>query len=666
MKNATKLFLATALICSTGLLKADTQTSTYINGKNLFGFSVTESVRSLFQLNRIVAGTVFTPGNPPTDTADIQVIEYDRFGSMRSSFKINNGTNEYCYNITNYSFSSGAGYIISGASLEAGILRPHVWLIDQNGVILAHKVFNRSTASGAAMHATPTSDGNFLVSGFVDFGASGKQGLVMKLNTSLGIVWHKLINSPTPNVSSDWDICEFGCEVDNAYFITGTSNNNNANNLGHVVLALWLNKTTGAIVTNKSFAVSGGVNEFGTSAFYSSSDSKLYVLSNSFTKSGFSVTTFTGTTPSTVTSTSKKYEQIFSPFNYPLGYSIKINTVSPNELLVAGMLSSEETATPNLRPFLVKIDRPLGFVIGDDYYEMPNSGFHNFGAPLLKYTQRTIKSFFAPQMLYAKGGLVNDPDAAIFGYRKENSAIHRLEMITQIAGTTYETGCEQAPTDIFDAANTLTFGYSVTLLTNALTITSPSSTSTQTITSQINCFEAPCVNEVANAGPDQVCFGSAIGTPALPGATYVWTSVPTTGITFSSTTVAQPVITSVTGSHTLTVTMTNRCKEVSTDVMTITNSGCRLAGTANNSEEQQQANVFPNPGNGTFTFNYQAEETDAVQVQILDMSGRSVASRSLTASGQQLTFDELADGIYIYQLTVNNKVVKQDRLIINR
>jgi hypothetical protein len=668
MKTIMKTLITSALMCISTYASADSQTSTYTTGKKMTGYSMVGNPIDPFGV--VAAGTLITSTNAPSDTADIEILEYDRFGGVGWSARINGGTNEYCYSVNSYDFGgTNNGYILSGASVEGGILRPHVWIVDRAGTLLNHRYYTSGTLAGNALHAFQTQDGNFFVTGFYYAGtqnSSSKQGIALKINPSLNVVWRKFINT-TATASNDWDMCDFGIETSAGYFITGSRNQSASLGGAKSIMAIWLNKTTGAIAFDRSFRTTGSLaNETGASAAYDATANKLYVLSNNSSTHGFMVTVFNGTT---LPATNRRYGYIDPSFIDAYGYSIKIDNSTTNVLTVAGLKAGVNvtdalgnTVTSKV-PFIADLNLTTGAVNFDRYNEIPGAGLGGFGTPFMTLGSATsMPDIFTPEMLISRRNTEN----YYFGYRREYNSDIRLELIRS-SGALEEPPCSYSDVLLILESNNITTQTTATIANSTLTVPSILDIfSVRFPKSQINCFEAPCVNEVANAGPDQVCFGSSVGTPALPGATYVWTSVPTTGITFSSTTVAQPVITSATGSHTLTVTMTNRCKEVSTDVMIITNIGCRLAGTANNSEEQQQANVFPNPGNGTFTFSYQAEETDAVQVQILDMSGRSVASRSLTASGQQLTFDELADGIYIYQLTVNNKVVKQDRLIINR
>ncbi|MGL5891323.1 MAG: T9SS type A sorting domain-containing protein [Bacteroidia bacterium] len=669
MKTKLKTLITAAMLCSATYLCADSQTSAYTPGKKMLGYSMTGNPLDPFGV--IAGGTLVTSTNPASDTADIEVLEYDRFGKVGWSVRINGGTNEYCYNINTFDFgSTNNGYIISGASVEGGILRPHVWIIDRAGNLLNHRYYTSGTLAGNALHAFQTQDGNFFVTGFYYAGtlnSSAKQGIAIKINQSLNVVWRKFVNT-TATASNDWDMCDFGIETSSGYFITGSRNQSASSGGAKSVMAIWLNKTTGAISFDRSFRTTGSLaNETGASAAYDAAANKLYVLSNNSSSHGFMVTVFNGTT---LPATNRRYGYIDPSFIDAYGYSIKIDNSTTNVLTVAGLKAGVNVVdalgntVSSKVPFIADLNLTTGAVNFDRYNEIPGAGLGGFGTPFMKLgTATSMPDIFTPELLISRRNTENH----YFGYRREYNSDIRLELIRSTSSST-EPPCSYLDVLLTLQSNNITTQTVATVANGTLTV--PAILEIESFPfpkSQINCFEAPCVNEVANAGPDGGCIGDPIGTPAIAGATYVWTSAPA-GLTLSSTTVAQPF--TLTGSgfvtYTVTLTMTNRCNETTTDVLLFTPFGCRKAGTADNSVNQQQASVFPNPGNGTFTFNYQAEETDVVQVQVLDMSGRTVAVRSLTASGQQLTFDELSDGIYIYQLSVNSKMVKQDRLIINR
>lgn len=659
MKNALKVMLIAGMVSWAGVVKADTQKSVYTNGKNMFGYSI---VNDPVNLNMVAAGTLSTPGNPATDTADIEVVIFDRFGDVRSTTRINGGKNEYCYNINYYDLGlGGQGFILSGASLEGTIIRPHIWLIDRSGNLLNHKVYTSGTDAGAALHAFTTQDGKFLVSGFINRGvaaASSKQGMVLKLNANLTISWQKFLNT-TVTPSNDWDMCEFGIETNSGYFITGSRNASGTPAVTKSVLALWLNKATGALVADRSFRSSQTTfAEVGASACYEATTDQLFLLSNNSAVQSFVITKFTGTTQNS----SWKYGQLANT-THAYGYSIKFYNATSSELLVTGMVAgvnitdAQSNVVNSKVPFIASISRSIGLVNFDYYLEIPNVNFSNYGAPLLTLGTTTgMPTIFTPEMLYTSSIGTN----YFLGYRREYNANYRLELIGRENNGTEPT-CSYYPVDLYDIANPTSTQTAITISNGNLTLPAvPELIAVAFPKPRINCFEAPCVNVVANAGADNCCFaGYIVGTPSLAGATYSWAISAGGGL--SSTTIAQPT---VTAPGTFTLTMTNRCGEVSTDVVVVTGACCRLGATETNTAAANAITVYPNPGNGEFTFTFTAEETDVVQLRVLDLSGREVANRTLSSTSAAVSLTELTDGIYIYQLSINGAVQKQDRLII--
>jgi len=76
-------------------------------------------------------------------------------------------------------------------------------------------------------------------------------------------------------------------------------------------------------------------------------------------------------------------------------------------------------------------------------------------------------------------------------------------------------------------------------------------------------------------------------------------------------------------------------------------------------------NIFPNPNTGTMTLEYHISMTEGL-VEIKDITGKTVARYTLPANADKLTItnDQLQNGIYIYHVSVNGKVVKSDKLLI--
>ena len=76
--------------------------------------------------------------------------------------------------------------------------------------------------------------------------------------------------------------------------------------------------------------------------------------------------------------------------------------------------------------------------------------------------------------------------------------------------------------------------------------------------------------------------------------------------------------------------------------------------------------MYPNPNNGTMQLDYTLNEGDKGELTIYDLMGRTVNRYFLHADEHMLFIREeaLKNGIYIYRLVINDKMVSSDKLII--
>jgi hypothetical protein len=77
-------------------------------------------------------------------------------------------------------------------------------------------------------------------------------------------------------------------------------------------------------------------------------------------------------------------------------------------------------------------------------------------------------------------------------------------------------------------------------------------------------------------------------------------------------------------------------------------------------------NLYPNPNNGGFTLSYQLQQGQSGTFTIYDMLGKEIATYTLNANAETMSIDEttLNNGVYLYNIVVNNNVVKEDKLVI--
>ncbi|MDQ3108401.1 MAG: T9SS type A sorting domain-containing protein, partial [Bacteroidota bacterium] len=77
-------------------------------------------------------------------------------------------------------------------------------------------------------------------------------------------------------------------------------------------------------------------------------------------------------------------------------------------------------------------------------------------------------------------------------------------------------------------------------------------------------------------------------------------------------------------------------------------------------------NLYPNPNNGEMSLDYTLQEGQTAVFYILDVTGRVLMTKELANNEQhtQVSAADLASGIYIWQVIIDGKVARIDKLII--
>jgi len=83
-----------------------------------------------------------------------------------------------------------------------------------------------------------------------------------------------------------------------------------------------------------------------------------------------------------------------------------------------------------------------------------------------------------------------------------------------------------------------------------------------------------------------------------------------------------------------------------------------------NIDDALKIDVFPNPSNGLFTVRFSEMPNANSIINILDISGRKIASRLVTQSSEVFNLEEQAPGLYLVKTTMDSKE-KVRKLIIN-
>jgi len=156
---------------------------------------------------------------------------------------------------------------------------------------------------------------------------------------------------------------------------------------------------------------------------------------------------------------------------------------------------------------------------------------------------------------------------------------------------------------------------------------------------------------IVNLGNDTTITASIILTAGNTGSSFSWNTGATT----------QTITVNTSGIYYVTVTNTLGCSF--TDTIHIT-----APVGINNFSGKQDFKIYPNPNNGTMQLEYYISEGTSGEFLLYDMTGRKVMKTILKGGYNQITISNgnLLDGIYLVQLISNNKIIAQNKLIINR
>ncbi len=211
-------------------------------------------------------------------------------------------------------------------------------------------------------------------------------------------------------------------------------------------------------------------------------------------------------------------------------------------------------------------------------------------------------------------------------------------------------------------------GPGVSSATTSVTVT-PTSTSTYTFSasqsgscansvSPVTVFAFPSIAS-ADAGPNQSLCGAThttvTGSSPLADATYSWTSG-AGGYIVGSPAVANPTV-YVNSTTTFTMTLTDKCGSVTTDVVTVYYDPFCPHRTAGPQASGEQANIVvsPNPNNGQFIIN--TSNSDLKDVFVYDMTGRIVFSQVQTTDVTfAIDITSEAKGLYLVKVVSGENV----------
>ena len=237
---------------------------------------------------------------------------------------------------------------------------------------------------------------------------------------------------------------------------------------------------------------------------------------------------------------------------------------------------------------------------------------------------------------------VFDPTLAITGPASLCEGVTSTLTVSGGGTYTWSTGSNFASTNITPTANTV---YTVSALTNSVSITCPSAASFQVLV---------LPNPVLTAVPSRsaMCRGESVNIIASGANSYVWSNTTTTT---GSIVVTSSLITTL--NYTVTGTNTQGCS-TSTVVQVKVNSCNAIKENLNGNN---QLSIYPNPNSGNFTIGY----TTAIELNLVNELGQLVKTISLNASNNyQTSVSNLAKGVYFVTGQKNNALINQ-KLIVN-
>jgi hypothetical protein len=135
-------------------------------------------------------------------------------------------------------------------------------------------------------------------------------------------------------------------------------------------------------------------------------------------------------------------------------------------------------------------------------------------------------------------------------------------------------------------------------------------------------------------------------TPATTGGTFTQNTSTVAITSFTPSTVGTQTITyAIYGCNTQSTTVVSVCTSV--ESMT---------------QNENGVNIYPNPNNGILNVSL-SNVIGNTTLEIVDAIGKTVMERKLTSTETVINISELAGGLYIYKIKMNNTPVKQGKLI---
>tara|TARA_R110002072_G_scaffold142985_1_gene288889 strand:- start:480 stop:806 length:327 start_codon:yes stop_codon:yes gene_type:complete len=92
----------------------------------------------------------------------------------------------------------------------------------------------------------------------------------------------------------------------------------------------------------------------------------------------------------------------------------------------------------------------------------------------------------------------------------------------------------------------------------------------------------------------------------------------------------------------------------------------RMKSIATADEELKESlQVYPNPAKELLNVSLNLNAEDKGILQIMDVKGRMVQESSIVDGNNQIKLNQLSNGLYIFHIRINGKIMKTDKLMIH-
>ncbi len=263
-----------------------------------------------------------------------------------------------------------------------------------------------------------------------------------------------------------------------------------------------------------------------------------------------------------------------------------------------------------------------------------------------------------------------------------------LGFSSDVAATYTWTPLLAPPTGTFSVVSGATNSFSITFsidgdYTINLTVNNGSCTSVYPIKFQVRKDLSLLVSPNATVqgcsdGTTSGIVPMPIGNTSIAGVTYAW-SGPVGGFVGGITNVAQPTINKL-GLYTVIVSPISGAAvcggPVTRTVNVVSNPTCngRISGNGNNvsqsdiSTEERMYSIYPNPTSGKLNIDLSQSSFVDASINIVDISGKKIVMEKLSAENPNNTLDisKLNNGIYFYELNIDGKQMKKQRVVLQK